>query len=96
MPAVTGDLDPGTLLRELIGDAAQVRSAASDVAVLRRRLVTNAACQAAIKINHRLTREGMQKLVDDLYGLRNPTTCPHGRPLIFRVAREQIMRAFDR
>ena len=96
VPAVTGDLDPGTLLRELIGDAAQVRSAASDVAVLRRRLVTNAACQAAIKINHRLTREGMQKLVDDLYGLRNPTTCPHGRPLIFRVAREQIMRAFDR
>ncbi|ANM28808.1 hypothetical protein ABI59_03085 [Acidobacteria bacterium Mor1] len=96
IPAVTGELDPGSLLRELIGDAAQVRSAASDVAVLRRRLVTNAACQAAIKINHRLTREGMQKLVDDLYGLRSPTTCPHGRPLIFRVAREQIMRAFDR
>ena len=96
VPAVAADVDAGELLRGLLGEAAEVRHAATDVAQLRRRLITNAACQAAIKINHRLTHPGMQSLIDDLYRLRSPTTCPHGRPLIFRLSRSEIERAFDR
>jgi DNA mismatch repair protein MutL len=96
VPAVAADLDPGALLRELLGEAAQVRAAAAGIDALRLRLVTTAACKAAIKIHHALTREGMQRLLDDLFRTGNPTTCPHGRPLVFRLPLAEIERTFHR
>ena len=80
----------------LIGEAARTRSAAAGSAELRRKVVTSAACQAAIKVNYPLTREGMQVLLDGLFATENPTTCPHGRPILFRLTLEEIERAFRR
>ena len=96
VPAVVGELDPISLLRELLGEAAQARSAAADVAGLRRKLVTSAACQAAIKINHPLQPPAMQALLEDLLRVENPSTCPHGRPALFRLTTDEIERAFRR
>jgi DNA mismatch repair protein MutL len=96
VPAVAAELDPAVLLRELLGEAAHVRAAAAGVDALRLRLVTTAACKAAIKIHHGLTREGMQRLLDDLFRTGNPTTCPHGRPLVFRLPLAEIERSFHR
>jgi DNA mismatch repair protein MutL len=96
VPAFAKDVAPDRLLRELLGEAARTRSAATGAAELRRRLVTSAACQAAIKVNYPLAREGMQRLLDDLFLTENPTTCPHGRPIIFRLTLDEIERAFRR
>ena len=96
VPAFAGSSDPAALLRAVLGDAARVRSSLTGVGELRRRLVTTAACHAAIKVNHPLTREGMQGLLDDLFRTANPTTCPHGRPALFRLSMEEIERAFRR
>jgi DNA mismatch repair protein MutL len=96
VPAVAAEVDPEALFRELLGEAAEARAAVSGVQALRRRLVTTAACQAAIKIHHPLTVPAMQALLDDLYAMRNPTTCPHGRPVLFRLSLEEIERAFRR
>jgi len=96
VPAIATDLDPEALFRELLGGAARSSAAAADVAQVRLKLVTTAACKAAIKINHSLTTVGMQALLDDLYATTNPTTCPHGRPILFRLSLEEIERAFRR
>jgi DNA mismatch repair protein MutL len=96
VPAFAKDVDPDRLLRGLLGEAARTRSAATGPSDLRRRLVTTAACQAAIKVNYPLAYEGMQRLLDDLFLTENPTTCPHGRPIIFRLTLEDIERAFRR
>jgi DNA mismatch repair protein MutL len=96
VPALAGEVDAAVLLKELIGEAAQTRSAASGVGTLRHRLVTSAACQAAIKVNYPLTRPAMQGLLDDLFATVNPTTCPHGRPALFRLTLDEIERAFRR
>jgi DNA mismatch repair protein MutL len=96
VPAVAGALAPEPLFRELLGEADRHRSPVTGLGELRRRLVTTAACQAAIKVNHPLTREGMEGLLRDLYHADNPTTCPHGRPILFRVSVDEIERAFRR
>jgi DNA mismatch repair protein MutL len=96
VPALAADLDPESLLRELLGEAWRARSAAIDVDALRRRLVTTAACQAAIKVNQTLNRASMQGLLDDLFETVSPSTCPHGRPLLFRLTLAELERAFDR
>jgi len=96
VPALGAASDPAAFYRELLGEASRAPSAVTEVAVLRRRLVTTAACHAAIKINHPLTLPAMQVLLDDLYATRNPTTCPHGRPALFRLSLDEIERAFRR
>jgi DNA mismatch repair protein MutL len=96
VPAFAKDVAPDRLVRELLGEAARTRTSATGVAELRRRLVTSAACQAAIKVNYPLTHEGMQRLLDDLFLTENPTTCPHGRPILFRLTLDEIERAFRR
>ena len=96
VPAFAKDVPPERLVRELLGEAGRTRTAATGVGELRLRLVTSAACQAAIKVNYPLTHEGMQRLLDDLFLTENPTTCPHGRPIIFRLPLEEIERAFRR
>jgi DNA mismatch repair protein MutL len=96
VPAFAKDVAPDRLLRELLGEAARTPSASTGVSELRRKLVTSAACQAAIKVNYPLARDGMQRLLDDLFQTENPTTCPHGRPILFRLTLEDIERAFRR
>jgi DNA mismatch repair protein MutL len=61
-----------------------------------RRFAASAACQAAIKINHPLTREKMTWLLGELARCRVRTTCPHGRPVTLRMAHGAIEKAFLR
>ncbi|MDX1388046.1 MAG: DNA mismatch repair endonuclease MutL [Acidobacteriota bacterium] len=96
VPAVAANLEPGRLLTDLLGEAAGLRTAASGVPELRRKLITTAACHAAIKVHHALTREEMRQLLADLSMVENPTTCPHGRPALFRLTLEEVERAFRR
>jgi DNA mismatch repair protein MutL len=96
VPAVAVDIDPARLLRELVGEAGRARSAATDIAALRLRLVTTASCRAAIKVHHPLGRAAMQHLLDELWETTNPTTCPHGRPVVFRLPLDEIERGFRR
>lgn len=96
VPALAAEVEPEPLLRELLGEAGRARSAVADATALRHRLVTSAACQAAIKIRHPLTPAAMQGLLDDLFRTANPGTCPHGRPLVFRLPLDEIERAFHR
>ncbi len=96
VPAHAAEADPEALVHELLGDAAEAQSSATAAEGLRYRLVTTAACRAAIKINHPLDGTGMQALLNDLYQVENLTTCPHGRPALFRLTLDEIEKAFRR
>ncbi len=96
IPAIAGGSEPTELIRELLGQAASATNATRDTSALRRRLITTAACHAAIKVNYPLSRPAMQRLLDDLFRVENPSTCPHGRPALFRLSLEEIERAFRR
>lgn len=96
VPALAADVDAGRLVRELLGESARTKAAAADIPSLRRRLVTTAACHAAIKVPQPLQLPAMQAILDDLGRTVNPTTCPHGRPVLFRLTLEEIERTFRR
>ena len=96
IPVHASSVAPEALFRELLGEAAKSRSVASDSAELRRLLITSAACQAAIKVHYHLAPGQMRQLLEDLAGVENPSTCPHGRPALFRLSMDEIERAFRR
>jgi DNA mismatch repair protein MutL len=61
-----------------------------------RPIAATMACHAAVKANDPLTREKMQYLLDELRRTAYSTICPHGRPVLLRLTRREIERAFDR
>jgi DNA mismatch repair protein MutL len=65
-------------------------------ATLRDEIAASLACHAAIKVNMPLAPEKMRWLIDRLLITSSPTTCPHGRPVILRLAMQDILKGFHR
>jgi DNA mismatch repair protein MutL len=65
-------------------------------ATLREDIAASLACHAAIKVNMPLAPEKMRWLIDKLLMTSSPTTCPHGRPVILRLATQDILKGFHR
>ena len=53
-------------------------------------------CKAAIKGNQRITAAEVEQLLRELLTLDNPYTCPHGRPTIVRITKEEMDKRFKR
>ena len=64
--------------------------------VLRDEIAASLACHSAIKVNMPLAPEKMRWLIDRLLLTSSPTTCPHGRPVILRLATQDILKGFHR
>ena len=49
------------------------------------RFIATVACKAAVKANMDLRKEEVDKLIESLLSLKNPYTCPHGRPTTIKL-----------
>ena len=58
--------------------------------------VVTMACKTAVKAGEQLTHFEMNKLVKDLFETENPYTCPHGRPIIYKMKKEELFGKFFR
>jgi DNA mismatch repair ATPase MutL len=83
------------MLAELL-DTVDAEKKGSARETLRADIAASLACHAAIKVNMPLTREKMVWLIDRLLKTSSPTTCPHGRPVILRLATRDILKGFHR
>lgn len=54
------------------------------------------ACKAAVKAGDPLKEPEMRSLLEQLLKTPNPFTCPHGRPIVVRLATRQIEHGFLR
>ncbi len=59
-------------------------------------LAKSFSCKAAIKAGDKLTELEMRSLIDQLFGTSMPYVCPHGRPVIVKVALSELDRRFMR
>ena len=60
------------------------------------RKLATMGCKAAIKGNQKITFPEVQALLKELLKLDNPYTCPHGRPTIIRMTKEELDKKFKR
>ncbi len=96
--ATPADLPPGearNMLAEIL-DTVDAEKKGSARETLRDDIAASLACHAAIKVNMPLTQEKMRWLIDRLLQTSSPTTCPHGRPVILRLATRDILKGFHR
>lgn len=58
--------------------------------------IASMSCKAAIKGNNNITYEEINALIDELMKLENPYHCPHGRPVIISMTKEELAKKFKR
>jgi DNA mismatch repair protein MutL len=96
--SIPTDLPPSearNLFAEIL-DNVELDKRGSGRTTLRDDIAASLACKAAVKINMPLTHEKMEWMIARLLTTSSPTTCPHGRPVILRLAMKDIERGFHR
>lgn len=58
--------------------------------------IISMSCKAAIKGNDKLSHEDARALISSIVKLKNPFTCPHGRPTIIEIDKYEIEKLFRR
>ena len=60
------------------------------------KVIARMSCRSAIKANESLNLNQMQNLIDQYSSNPILSTCPHGRPPIWRISRRELEKMFDR
>jgi len=96
VPAILGTKDPGPALERILRDLKDREAADWAVAGTRDRLAATLACHSAVRAGQPLNVEQMAAIVRDVFRTAHPTLCPHGRPTVVRVPRDELSRWFGR
>jgi DNA mismatch repair protein MutL len=95
VPAMALRQEPLKLLLELVTAGCEgVRSPEPEA--LLEHLLQSMACRMAVKAGQRLERDEMVALLQQLDGLDRSSTCPHGRPLWWKLSLQELEKMFGR
>ena len=94
-PADLTTADVQKLLNELL-EGLEKETQAVSLTRLREKIAASIACHGAIKVNMHLEHSKMVWLIDELLKTQYPMSCPHGRPIILRYEKNDILKAFKR
>ena len=59
-------------------------------------LFNNTACRAAIKAGNYSTTQSLQQLIQDIYRYNIARYCPHGRPIMIQITKNELEKRFGR
>lgn len=62
----------------------------------KRDLIASMSCKAAVKANDNLTFVEARALIESMLQLEDPFTCPHGRPTIIEISKQELDKKFKR
>lgn len=58
--------------------------------------IAGIACKKSIKANHKMSLNEIETLLMDLAKCKNPANCPHGRPTILKISKDELEKMFNR
>lgn len=95
VPAILHEV---TNYHEFVLDLIETLDEKPDISLadLREELVTTAACKGAVKANWPLSQEEVHRLIRELGTLKNPHSCPHGRPIVTKITMNELYHIFKR
>lgn len=95
--AIPGNLfsvDPKNLFLNVLQECGHLKIKESYDLIMEK--VASMSCKAAVKGNQRLSRPEIETLISELLTLDNPYHCPHGRPTIISITRQEMEKKFKR
>lgn len=94
-PAMLAPLEPGRVLRDMIG-LLQERGREPDLRDLLDELLHMIACKAAVKAGDPLTPEEVAALLEQRHLAHDSHHCPHGRPTALVFTKHDLEKQFGR
>ena len=94
IPGNLFSVDPKDLFLDILQECSAIRTHDSYELVMEK--VASMSCKAAVKGNQRLSRPEIETLIADLLALDNPYHCPHGRPTIISITKQEMEKKFKR
>lgn len=94
VPANLYGLAGEELFFEILDGLTEEKGRMEEEAILEK--LASMSCKAAVKGNMQLSYREAEALVKELLTLENPYHCPHGRPTIVSMSRQEIERKFRR
>lgn len=94
VPGNLFDLNPKQILLEILDSHEEIKKASTPELVLEK--IASISCKAAVKGNHTLKRQEAEALISELLELENPYFCPHGRPTIIAMTKQELEKKFKR
>ena len=85
---------PDALLLEILDEIADSRLSGTPSAILYK--IASMSCKAAVKGNMQLSEEEARALIRELLTLDNPYHCPHGRPTMIIMTKDEVEKKFGR
>jgi DNA mismatch repair protein MutL len=95
VPALLPEGDYTQLVRQMVAELAEVDTSSTLRQHLEDRLAT-IACHSVIRANRKLNLDEMRALLRDLDEVEFATQCPHGRPVLVELSRDELERMFKR
>jgi len=95
VPAYTGPFAPEELLREFLAKILSGQSPPG-LPALMEEWIYLLACRESLKARESLSMQDMELLLARLLQTTNPYSCPHGRPTMIKVTREELESRFYR
>lgn len=97
IPSLVSPADAETLFVQLLDEAIEGRGNPTITDSIRReKALYQVACKAAIKGGRVYTSAVITWLVEKVLSLPDITVCPHGRPIAYKLTKNQLDRQFDR
>jgi DNA mismatch repair protein MutL len=94
VPIILGNIEIKSLFLSII-DNLKSMGTGEAVAVKYNKIAT-LACKSAVKAKDKLSILEMKALIDKLRFIREPFTCPHGRPTIIKITLNELEKRFKR
>jgi len=102
MPAILGDVGPGEILNAIFGkdtdgvEDIDKTTTNSHKSPLSDDYIIKKSCHAAVRGKDKLSFIEAQRLINELFLTSSYQTCPHGRPTVIRLRRDEILKKFGR
>lgn len=93
VPAALSKKSPEKIFVGIMEDIEELRKAGHDI---KKAVVQSVACRGAVMAGDRLTEEEALTLLERLLAADNSHACPHGRPTILRITRNELDVKFKR
>ncbi len=100
VPALLQGGDHESVIMEILDELEQIDDFADKQGILRGKyrdsVIATMACHSSVRMNRKLARQEADGIVKDLMRCRNSYSCPHGRPIIWKLSPKEIEKHFER
>ena len=96
VPNLISKTNVNNLIQDILSDLKSEDKKIDSFDEIKKHLVATMACHSSIRAGMKLEQIEIDDLIRNLLSCKSPYSCPHGRPIIWEISRNEIEKHFER